>query len=135
MNMKFDIPENCHIRWQAALAVLEDLQEDKKAPFGMRLYGNPNWEKPQCGTVGCFAGWMNAAPYCRELGLEWAGDSPVWLLDAALFGDELFDQLFSYTLRKRGRAKTLAFLKKQLKSIFKESTGKRLIAPLIFYVD
>lgn len=134
MNMKFDIPENCHIRWQAALAVLEDLQEDKKAPFGMKLYGKPNWEKPQCGTTGCFAGWMAAAPYCRELGLERANQSSDWLLGVQ-FSNGLFYQLFSFNLQKRSRAETLAFLKAKLKRIFMESTGKTLTAPLTFYVD
>ncbi len=133
--MRFDIPENCHIRWQAALAVLEDLQEDTKAPFGMYIYGAPNWENPKCGTVGCFAGWMAAAPYCYALGLTSAVWGEDWLLGYSCNPPKLFEQIFAPHLMKKSRAKTLAFLKARLKRIFKNSTGKILIAPLTFYVD
>ena len=136
--MKFDIPEKCHIRWQAALAVLEDLQEDVTAPFDMRNYGDvKDWYKHDCGSVACFAGWMAVAPYCRALDLKIPNFAEEWLL-----GDykgnqpyRLFNKLFSNNLTKATRAKTLAYLERTLKSIFKESTGKNLKAPLTFYVD
>ena len=56
-DLKFDIPEKCHIRWQAALAVLEDLQEDTEAPFTMSRYADEFaiWERTNgCGTAACF---------------------------------------------------------------------------------
>lgn len=134
--MRFDIPENCHIRWQAALAVLEDLQEDARAPFDMTEYGEPNWDNPRCGTTGCFAGWMSEAPYCRVLGLTSPMIAEYWLLDNSLSSPpRLYEKIFSEDLDQATRGKTLSMLKYRLKSIFKESTGKTLTAPLTFYVD
>ena len=140
--MKFSIPEHCHIRWQAALAVLEDLQEDKTARFSMRKWADSltTWEKTNgCGTAACFGGYISVAPYCRKLGypVDDIGDKAgPWLLDG---GDEgvfspLFQYLFAPGINKGSRAKTLAFLERQVKKIFKESTGKNLVAPLTFYI-
>jgi len=150
--MRFDIPENCHIRWQAALAVLEDLQEDTRVPFDMRAWADPDtqWEG-ECGTAACFGGYLGIAPYCVALGFpihdisKWIGRlASNWLLDVSTQVYNLPNQmnvcgldeeLFDAEINKGSRAKTLAFLKKNLKSIFKESTGKTLTAPLTFYVD
>lgn len=134
---KFNIPEKCHIRWQAALAVLEDLQEDVTAPFNMDLYGNiRDWYKHNCGSVACFAGWMTVAPYCKELGVPNFGDVVAeWLVPGQQEDNTLWCKLFAPNLKKSSRAETLTYLEKTLKSIFKESTGKTLKAPLTFYVD
>ena len=140
--MKFDIPKNCHIRWQAALAVLQDLQEDIKTPFDMGKWSDrkTQWEG-YCGTAACFGGYITIAPYCRALGSPTVGQQvKQWLLgvneDTINIGLwKLDDELFDFEINAGSRAKTLAFLEKKLKSIFKESTGKRLIAPLTFYVD
>jgi len=142
--MKFDIPKKCEIRWQAALAVLEDLQEDKATPFDMSMYADTEtqWEKENgCGTPACFAGYISVAPYCQLLG--YPSDNfhdgyraSGWLMSSdEEVVTELHVQLFSFQINKGSRSKTLAYLKKTLKSIFKESTGKNLIAPLTFYVD
>jgi hypothetical protein len=149
MKMTFDIPEHVHIRWQAALAVLEDLQEDEAAPFDMKVWAKYDtlWEKVNgCGSAACFAGYISVAPYCKPLGYpeyNRGSDADYWLLginsDHAL-GDadydasmELFHGLFSPQLEQKSRAKTLAFLEKRLKTIFKNSTGKNLVAPLTFW--
>lgn len=143
---KFNIPQKCHIRWQAALAVLEDLQEDTKAPFDMGDWNDGvTWDKWFCGTSACFAGWMAVAPYCLKLGLREYGDTPYiraqraryWLLDNDDYwlGSRVYNKLFSGVIDAGSRAKTLAYLERTLKSIFKESTGKTLVAPLTFYID
>ena len=141
--MKFDIPRHCYIRWQAALAVLEDLQEDKKAPFSMRSYADKEtiWEKTNgCGTTACFAGYIAVAPYCRMLDYPANDDgshAEYWLLGTT-YRDErpigLFRHLFQGSLDKSSRAKTLAFLERRIKETFKESTGKNLGAPMTFYL-
>ena len=136
--MKFDIPKKCHIRWQAALAVLEDLQEDMSAPFNMDFYGDvKDWYKHDCGSAACFAGWMAIAPYCRALNLKNPTMAQEWLLGhkTNIKSGFLFDELFSSHLNKSSRSRTLAYLEKTLKTLFKESTGKTLKAPLTFYVD
>ncbi len=138
--MKLNIPANCYIRWQAALAVLEDLQEDKQAPFTMTHWAGKEtiWEKTNgCGTAACFAGYMSIAPYCRALGYPkddngWQAN--YWLLDGHYGTGEIYRYLFHYTINKGSRAKTLTYLKKTLKQIFKDSTGKRLVAPLTFWI-
>ena len=111
--MKFDIPEQCHIRWQAALAVLEDLQEDKEAPFNQRWYASFDtvWEKINgCGTAACFAGYISVAPYCKELGLPSGdGDQAVnWLCPSETGGGALWQQIFSYLIDQGSRSNTLA---------------------------
>ena len=141
--MKFNIPEDCHIRWQAALAVLEDLQEDKYAPFAMCRFASHTtlWEKTNgCGTAACFAGYISVAPYCMELGYPANDDgyhADKWLLNRVWHDgetkDELFSALFIEQLDQGSRAKTLAFLERRIKKIFKDSTGKKLVAPLTFY--
>lgn len=142
--MKFLIPKHCYIRWQAALAVLEDLQEDVSAPFTMNRWADEEtlWEKTNgCGAAACFAGYISVSPYCKALGYPKNdnGKSAVnWLIPVNhYFGwweNPLFRALFSDRLTKGSRAKTLAFLKRRIKKIFKDSTGKRLVAPLTFYV-
>jgi len=137
--MKFNIPKHCEIRWQAALAVLEDLQEDESAPFNMRQLADDEtlWEKTNgCGTAACFAGYISVSPYCRALGYP-VGDDGLYA-DHWLLGDEdndeiLFEEIFASNLDKGSRVKTLRYLKRTLKTIFKESTGKKLVAPLTFY--
>lgn len=143
--MKFDIPNHCHIRWQAALAVLEDLQEDVDAPFNMRRYADEEtiWEKTNgCGSAACFAGYISVAPYCRKLDYpkndtdkHAAGQRAAnWLSPSEMEWSPLWYELFAHNIDKGSRAKTLAYLKKTLKSIFKESTGKNLVAPLTFWI-
>ncbi len=142
--MKFDIPKKCEVRWQAALAVLEDLQEDTKAGFRMGYWyydknkkaksaPTVNWEHSECGTSACFAGWMEVAPYCKKLGLNSAHFAAKWLTDDT--NQPLYQMIFRASINEGSRAKTLAYLKKTLKQIFKDSTGKVLKAPLIFYID
>ena len=141
--MKFNIPEYCEIRWQAALAVLEDLQEDKDAPFTMSQWADTEtlWEKTNgCGTAACFAGYISVSPYCKKLGYpknDHGKKAVNWLLplsNAYWWWDHyLFPELFAEKLQKGSRAKTLAFLEKRIKKIFKDSTGKGLVAPLTFY--
>ena len=135
--MKFDIPKKCEIRWQAALAVLEDLQEDTTALFGMENYGSvKDWYKHDCGSTACFAGWMLVAPYCRELEIPKSGWEVVgWLSPDEYDGGLLWRKIFSPGIDKGSRAKTLAYLKKTLKQTFKKSTGKTLRAPLTFYIQ
>jgi len=141
--MKFDIPEHCHIRWQAALAVLEDLQEDKKAPFSMGRWASRRtiWEKTNgCGNAACFGGYISVAPYCQSLGYpkkDFGKRAGAWLLDDNSDGGlwhPLFDHIFSPDLNAGSRAKTLKFLKRRVKETFKESTGKDLVAPMTFYI-
>jgi len=138
--MKFEIPENCHIRWQAALAVLEDLQEDEEAPFSMYQYASAltQWEKTNgCGSPACYAGYISVSPYCRALGLPDTHGVRVvgWLVPGEIESGPLWTEIFRETISKGSRAKTLAYLEKTLKGIFKESTGKILKAPLTFWVD
>jgi len=146
--MIFDIPKHCHIRWQAALAVLEDLQEDIKAPFNMRWFADDEtvWEKTNgCGTAACFAGYVSISPYCHAL--DYPADdyqsgsaADFWLMggtcseDTNDLGVQLFDHLFSGSHTKSSRARTLAFLERRIKKTFKESTGKSHVAPMTFYV-
>lgn len=141
---KFDIPEKCHIRWQAALAVLEDLQEDTSAPFDMEGWADEEtlWEKTNgCGSAACFGGYISVAPYCKALGVPEDEGRSVrqWLLsvdnDWSYHCLDLHRQIFHGDIDKDSRSSTLAYLEKTLKSIFKESTGKTLKAPLTFYVD
>lgn len=140
--MKFSIPEHYHIRWQAALAVLEDLQEDKSAPFDMRKWANSFtiWEKTNgCGTAACFGGYISVAPYCKKLGYpryDRGDKAGQWLLGGGDDGcfSPLFQYLFHPEINKGSRAKTLAFLERRIKKIFKESTGKNLVAPMTFYI-
>lgn len=141
--MKFDIPEHCHVRWQAALAVLEDLQEDKKSPFDMRRWADSGtiWEKTNgCGTAACFGGYISVAPYCLKLGFpktNYGSDASNWLLDKHHFWGEdnpLHSYLFDSEIGSGSRKRTLAFLEKRIKKIFKESTGKNLVAPMTFYI-
>jgi len=141
--MKFYIPKHCHIRWQAALAVLEDLQEDKKAPFDMDEWADAQtlWEKTNgCGSAACYAGYISVSPYCRKLGFPKGDRGPRvigWLLDNPnsgwVFDEPLYEHLFRPELNQGSRAKTLEFLERRLKKSFKESTGKNLVAPLTFY--
>ena len=127
--MKFDIPKSHHIRWQAALAVLEDIAADKRAVLDMDRYGCGNWDKPQCGTPCRFAGWIVASPYCRDLGVPSYGSGAVWWLTTNGYDKcNLWYMLFDWKLQKSTKAKTIAFLKKRLKDSFKESTGKTLTA-------
>lgn len=140
--MKFNIPEYCEVRWQAALAVLEDLQEDKSAPFSMSKYADDLtlWERTNgCGTAACFAGYISVSPYCLELGYPIDDDgrhAKVWLLGSRWAHDasKLSDQIFHACIDKGSRAKTLAFLERRIKEIFKDSTGKKLVAPLTFWI-
>ena len=142
--MKFDIPKHCYIRWQAALAVLEDLQDDPDTRLNMDQWGERNnWHNPKCGTSGCYAGWMASAPYCQALGIGYPRMIYRWLLDIDTPSDNdnwgyekdpLFQQLFHWKLAKGNQEKTLQFLEQRLKSIFKKSTGKELVAPLTFYL-
>lgn len=145
--MKFNIPKHCHIRWQAALAVLEDLQEDVEAPFDMESYADRGtlWKKTNgCGTAACFAGYISVAPYCRDMGYPeedistWASGemAEYWLLEDNPYRERtaLFNKIFDNRINEGSRAKTLAYLEKTLKAIFKESTGKNLIAPLTFWI-
>jgi len=147
--MKFDIPEHCHVRWQAALAVLEDLQEDEKAPFHMAQFADYEtiWEKTNgCGTAACFAGYISVAPYCQALDYPAYDYNSGYGADHWLMGThpgnesahvpaaKLFSHLFRGSNQKSSRAKTLAFLEQLIKATFKESTGKKLIAPLTFYI-
>ena len=143
--MKFSIPKKCHIRWQAALAVLEDLQEDLAAPFDMRRWADSEtlWEKTNgCGSPACFAGYISVSPYCLALGgPDWTRDCQVvdWLTNATSKvrtdqGSRLYRELFSSRIDNGSRAKTLEYLERRLKAIFKKSTGKRLVAPLTFYI-
>jgi len=141
--MKFDIPQHCHVRWQAGLAVLEDLQEDKEAPFSMMRWADLEtiWEKTNgCGTATCFGGYISVAPYCQALGFPKhnnGDEASNWLLNTRYSWwdrNPLHNKLFHQNLKQKSRAKTLAFLEEQLKKIFKESTGKNLVAPLTFYI-
>ncbi len=141
--MKFNIPKHCYIRWQAALAVLEDLQEDKETPFSMRTWADSKtiWEKTNgCGSTACFAGYISVAPYCKKLGFpkfNHGSSATHWLLDEDYpwrYEAPLYDKLFHYNIKKESRAQTLAFLKRRIKEIFKDSTGKNLVAPLTFYI-
>jgi hypothetical protein len=141
MMMKFDIPKECHIRWQAALAVLEDLQEDEEAPFDQGRYADNRtlWEKTNgCGTAACFAGYISVAPYCKALDYPKndRGYCAVnWLVSNLSYDDmqNLYGHIFHHEIDEGSRAKTLAFLEKRLKTIFKNSTGKNLVAPLTFW--
>lgn len=138
--MKFRIPKENHIRWQAALAVIEDLQEDVDAPFTMKHYATyfTKWKKTNgCGTAACYAGYISVAPYCMALGLPYGRGSQVvsWLCPDQLESGPLWARLFAATIDAGTRTKTLAFLKRQLKQIFKDSTGKNLVAPLTFWYD
>jgi len=142
MTMKFNIPKHVYIRWQAALAVLEDLQEDLTAPFDMSCFSDDEtlWEKTNgCGTAACFAGYIAIAPYCKPLGYPENDDgysAVAWLLGTLDWGKEggrLFGSIFMSGIDKGSRAKTLAFLEEQIKTIFKNSTGKNLVAPLTFW--
>ena len=142
-NLKFDIPKECYIRWQAALAVLEDLQEDIEMPFSMGLWASHDtkWDKP-CGTSACFAGYISVSPYCRELGLPENDGALVqnWLLADATYGfdpqsNRLYSKIFHHSINKGSRAKTLRYLQSHIKAIFKASTGKILKAPITFYID
>ncbi len=139
--MKFTIPKKCEIRWQAALAVLEDLQEDESAPFDMKRLADEEtlWEKINgCGTAACFAGYISVSPYCRALGYPIHDDgynADHWLLGVDSVDGEasLFNKIFRANIDKGSRNKTLAYLERTLKDIFKASTGKNLVAPLTFY--
>ena len=135
--MKFNIPRRCEIRWKAALAVLEDLREDLSVPFHMITWADCDtiWEKTNgCGTAACFGGYISVSPYCRALGFP-KGDNGSgagsWLLGRN--SGALYRHLFHHEIDKGSRAKDLAYLERKLKAIFKESTGKRLVAPLTFY--
>jgi len=141
--MKFDIPEHCHVRWQAALAVLEDLQEDKEAPFNMKRWADSLtiWEKTNgCGSAACFGGYISISPYCLKLGFpknNYGSAASNWLLnDSHRYCEDnpLHGQLFHSELGQASRAITLAFLERRIKTIFKESTGKNLVAPMTFYI-
>jgi len=138
-----NIPEKCYIRWQAGLAVLEDLQDDPDAKLKMSWWyrdkngitsNKPtvNWTKHECNTSACFAGWMAVAPYCKKLGLRGARNAQKWL--SPQDSSDVFHHLFRGTIDKGSSTKTLAYLESTLKRIFKESTGKTLKAPLTFYV-
>lgn len=146
--MRFDIPEKCYIRWQAALAVLEDLQEDTKAPLDMTSWmdRSPAWDGTtwECGGSACYAGWMAIAPYCLELGLREFGEIPKdraknaasWLLGLPRNEARSLERhLFMGDLDQPTREKTLTLLKRRLKDTFKKSTGKNLVAPLTFWIE
>ena len=148
--MKFNIPAQCEIRWQAALAVLEDLAEDIDTPFNMRCWANQRtlWEKyeaGECGTATCFVGYISVAPYCQALGYpkhDNGGGAPSWLLNnwmctTSIDGNTtLFAQIFDIGIgHDIGRAATLKLLQTRIKNIFFDSTGKKLVAPLTFYID
>ena len=139
--MNFDIPEYCHIRWQAALAVLEDLQEDVGAPFNMKRWADAEtlWEKTNgCGTAACFAGYISVSPYCKALQYPENDNGYVaekWLLGGWSIGSSIVErELFAPAIGKGSRAKTLAYLERNLKELFKDSTGKNLVAPMTFYI-
>ncbi len=141
--MKFKIPKAFEIRWQAALAVLEDLQEDLKAPFSMTRWADTNthWTNGthRCRTVACFGGYISVSPYCRALGFPRGNNGSSvrrWLLGDNITNEishQLYEQIFSHEINKGSRAETLAYLELKLKSIFKQSTGKELRAPMTFY--
>ncbi len=136
--MKLDIPENHYIRWQAALAVVEDLQEDKTAPFDMGRYNDARtlWEKTNgCGTAACFAGYIAVSPYCEALGAPRMGPKVRYWLTSE-YGDAwvLHNEIFDSEIDEGSRAKTLAYLTRRLKRIFKDATGEKLVAPLTFYI-
>ena len=142
--LKFNIPEHCEICWQAALAVLEDLQEDRSAPFDMRQWADNDtlWQKTNgCGTAACFAGYLSVSPYCQELGYprhDTGGMASAWLLGyrcSPIQCSRLYDAIFHHEIDKGSRAKTLAFLEQRLKAIFKNSTGNKLVAPITFWID
>ena len=141
--LKFNIPEKFHIRWQAALAVLEDLQEDSEIPFNMGRWATSDtkWDKP-CGTAACFAGYISVSPYCRKLGLPKSDGVLVkeWLLPDEPFAinpqaDRLYEEIFHHEIDKGSRSKTLRYLQSHLKAIFRASTGKTLKAPVTFWID
>jgi len=135
--MKLTIPKRCEIRWKAALAVLEDLQEDIDAPFDMGGWADLEtlWEKKNgCGSAACFGGYISVSPYCRALGYprhDYGSKASSWLLGRE--SDELYMPLFYQYIDAGSRVKTLAFLKRRLKAIFRASTGRKLVAPLTFY--
>lgn len=141
--MKLDIPEHCYIRWQAALAVAEDLEAHEDAPFNMDMWADEDtkWERDNgYGTVACFAGYISVSPYCHDLGYpesDWNNgfDAGYWLLESVTEMRKLYWEVFSDNLQKETRAKTLAYLKRTLKSIFKESTGKTLTALTEYEVE
>jgi len=140
-NLKFDIPEKCYVRWQAALAVLEDLQEDSEMPFDMKVWASSGtkWDKP-CGTAACFAGYIAVSPYCRQLDLPETDGSRVtnWLLEFDFITpqtNKLHREIFWHHINMGSRSKTLRYLQSHLKAIFRASTGKTLKAPIIFYTD
>jgi hypothetical protein len=133
-------PEH-EIRWQAALAVLEDLEEDQACPLDMNRWGSSRtkWDGNECGTAACFAGYIAVSPYCRELGAPSTPTRVVdWLYGATRL-DALLpfspDHLFSPNNDMGSRKATLRHLKKEIKAAFKLRTGKTLRAPLTFYVD
>ena len=138
----FNIPENREINWQASLAVLEDLQEDIGARFDMQYYADALtlWERTNgCGTAACYAGYISVSPYCAELGYPEHDNGPYakyWLLghgnNEAVYA--LSDEIFRTDIDEGSRAKTLVFLERRIKEIFKASTGKELIAPMTFYI-
>ena len=137
--MKFNIPEYCEIRWQAALAVLEDLQEDTGASFDQGQWADEDtiWQKTNgCGTAACFGGYISVSPYCKKLGYpkdDYGWSAAEWLTPVGVGCMNIYAQLFNWTLDQGSRAKTLAFLEHRIKKIFKDSTGKKLVAPLTFY--
>ena len=147
-NVRFNIPEHCQVRWQAALAVLEDLLEDETALFSMNLWADwrTQWERTKsCGTSACFAGYISVAPYCQELGYPKnnnGSQAPNWLLGVSKaededseLGQQKYNVLFSAFVGDVCRREdTLNTLVKRIKRIYLNSTGNELIAPLVFEI-
>ena len=148
MSDRFRIPKHCYVRWQAALAVLEDLEEDVDAPFDMGSFADDFtlWERTNgCGSAACFAGYISVAPYCRALDYpegDTGNGAEAWLLgvrggwiNRTQECRDLYWQLFHERNDQGSRPDTLGYLKEKLKRLFHQSTGKRLTAPLTFYVE
>ena len=143
----FNIPQRCEIRWQAALAVLEDLQADTRARFNQAKWADDEtlWERKNgCGSAACFAGYISVSPYCKALGYPKDDNgcrADNWLMDGESSWNHekyvgLDHELFRGDIGEdMSRRQTLAELKRRIKAIFKESTGKALVAPTIFWID
>lgn len=144
--MALNIPKDCRVRWQAALAVIEDLEADESAPFNQRKWADKEtlWEKTNgCGSAACLGGYISVSPYCRKLGYpkhDNGNGTARWLMgDNSTYdpetGESVSSYLFDAEVGNNGpRAQILAELKRRIKEMYKNATGKTLRAPWIFWV-